>query len=177
MAISVRPALEADIDRLVDIENAVFAGDRLSRRSLRRLVASPSAVIILAEIDGNTIGYAVVLLRRGTLAARLYSIAVAPELAGTWNTAILAITRASAPPGLPASRDRPVLARKASMALSNIGWATSTSGDAQMVPTDAARSTVPVTLESNPIPRWRTSRTSTLSITAGRSFFIWIDVL
>ena len=82
MAISVRPALEADIDRLVDIENAVFAGDRLSRRSLRRLVASPSAVIILAEIDGNTIGYAVVLLRRGTLAARLYSIAVAPELAG-----------------------------------------------------------------------------------------------
>lgn len=82
MAISLRQPHEGDIADLVAIENTVFSGDRLSRRSLKRFLISASAPIILAEWEGRTAGYAVVLLRRGTLAARLYSIAVAPDFAG-----------------------------------------------------------------------------------------------
>lgn len=82
MAIVLRPPREGDLDRLVEIENAAFSGDRLSRRALRHLMASSSAAFILAEEEGRLAGCAVVLFRRGTKSARLYSIAVDPALAG-----------------------------------------------------------------------------------------------
>lgn len=46
------------------------------------MLASPSAVFIIAEIDGDVAGYAAVLFRTGTKVARLYSIAVAPDHRG-----------------------------------------------------------------------------------------------
>ena len=82
MAIHLRQPHEGDIADLAAIENVAFPGDRLSRRSLKRLLGSPSATAIVVEWEGRMAGYAVVLFRRGTLAARLYSIAVAPKLAG-----------------------------------------------------------------------------------------------
>lgn len=82
MAILLRRPHQGDIADLVAIENAAFPGDRLSRRSLRRLLLSPSAATILADWEGRVAGYAVVLFRRGTKAARLYSIAVAPGFTG-----------------------------------------------------------------------------------------------
>ncbi|TAN20144.1 MAG: GNAT family N-acetyltransferase, partial [Rhizobiaceae bacterium] len=42
MNVTIRPAVISDIDRLVAIENAVFATDRLSRRSFRQAVESPT---------------------------------------------------------------------------------------------------------------------------------------
>lgn len=79
---SLRPALPADIDSLVALENRAFTGDRLSRRSFRRFAASSRAsLLVLAAADGLC-GYALVLYRRGTALARLYSIAVDPERAG-----------------------------------------------------------------------------------------------
>jgi len=76
MAIVLRPPLKGDLDRLVEIENAAFSGDRLSRRALRRLMVSQSAALIIAEAEGRIAGCAVVLFRKGTESARLYSIAV-----------------------------------------------------------------------------------------------------
>ena len=68
-----------DLDRLSALEQAVFRTDILSRRSFRRLLAAPSARVIVAEADGKLAGYALVLFRPRSKFARLYSIAVAPR--------------------------------------------------------------------------------------------------
>jgi ribosomal-protein-alanine acetyltransferase len=81
-AIRLRPAVMADLDALEALEERVFTGDRISRRSFRRFLSRPQDELILAEQGGALLGYALVLFRAGTALARLYSIAVAPEAAG-----------------------------------------------------------------------------------------------
>ena len=79
----MRPATPEDIDDLVAIENAAFASDRISRRSFRALISRPTAETIVAEDgEGRLLGYAMLLFRKGTGLARLYSIAVAPAAKG-----------------------------------------------------------------------------------------------
>jgi ribosomal protein S18 acetylase RimI-like enzyme len=82
MAPSLRPARLSDIDRLVEVENRVFAHDRISRRSFRQLIARETADTLVAEIDGVIVGYCMVLYRKGSGVARLYSVAVDPGAAG-----------------------------------------------------------------------------------------------
>jgi [ribosomal protein S18]-alanine N-acetyltransferase len=78
----VRRAEPRDIDVLMELEHRVFATDRLSRRSLRRLLHSPTAEVLVAEEAGGLAGTAIVLFRAGSSLARLYSIAVAPHMGG-----------------------------------------------------------------------------------------------
>lgn len=66
----------SDLDALVAIENAAFVGDRLSPRSFRHLLRSPSCSVVVAELEGGVLGYALVLFRKASQRARLYSIAV-----------------------------------------------------------------------------------------------------
>lgn len=73
----------ADLDRLVEVENACFSGDRISRRSYRNLISSPSARVLLASAAGRLMGAAVVLFNQRSAVARLYSIAVLEEARGT----------------------------------------------------------------------------------------------
>lgn len=73
----IRNATVGDVEGLCAIETQAFVTDRLSRRSFRRLLASPSATVIVAECDGQVAGYAAILFRTATDMARLYSIAVA----------------------------------------------------------------------------------------------------
>jgi ribosomal protein S18 acetylase RimI-like enzyme len=80
--IRVRKAGRADLDVLTDLEQRVFATDRLSRRSLRRFLSSPTAEVIVAEEGGRLAGTAIVLFRPRSLIARLYSLAVAPQMGG-----------------------------------------------------------------------------------------------
>lgn len=81
-AIAVRRAEPSDLARLAELEAKAFVGDRLSRRSLAALMKRRSARLLVA-CRGDTIdGYAVVLTRRGSRVARLYSLAVDPEAAG-----------------------------------------------------------------------------------------------
>src|SRR5436190_13649320 len=81
--IRVRPAERGDIDALMELEHRVFATDRLSRRSLRHFLQSPtSAVIVAQEPNGRLAGTAIVLFRPRSMVARLYSIAVAPHMGG-----------------------------------------------------------------------------------------------
>jgi ribosomal protein S18 acetylase RimI-like enzyme len=80
--IHVRKAERGDLDALTALEHRVFATDRLSRRSLQRLLGSPSAEVILACENGALAGTAIVLFRAGSNVARLYSIAVAPHQGG-----------------------------------------------------------------------------------------------
>jgi ribosomal protein S18 acetylase RimI-like enzyme len=68
------PALDA-------LERSAFTGDRIALASWRRLLRSPSARVLVARDGGGRAlpGACVVLLRRGTFVARLYSLAVAPQ--------------------------------------------------------------------------------------------------
>lgn len=72
----IRDAGPADIDGLAALETAVFAADRLSRRSFRRLIGAESAACRLVHVGSEFAGYFILLFRRGTRVARLYSIAV-----------------------------------------------------------------------------------------------------
>jgi ribosomal-protein-alanine acetyltransferase len=78
----LRDATLADIDDLISLETQSFAGDRLSRRSLRRLLRAPSAALRLAVEGGRIAGYSLLLFRAGSGIARLYSIAVRPDARG-----------------------------------------------------------------------------------------------
>lgn len=95
MPSSIRQAEPRDIDALVAIENAVFSTDRISRRSFRQLIESDSAAALVAEADGTVAGYAVVLFRAGSGVARLYSIAVAPGVAGIGRALLAAAEEAA----------------------------------------------------------------------------------
>ena len=77
----LRPARAADLPGLLALE-ATFPGDRMSARQFRRHLASPRARWQVAEEGGRLLGYSLVLLRRGTARARLYSIAVDPAARG-----------------------------------------------------------------------------------------------
>jgi len=80
--VHIRRGKPADLDALWELENQVFATDRMSRRSLRRLLVSPSAVAMVARADGAIMGVAIVLFRATSRVARLYSLAVAPKYTG-----------------------------------------------------------------------------------------------
>jgi ribosomal protein S18 acetylase RimI-like enzyme len=76
----LRTATLDDLDALVALEQHCFDGDRLSRRSLRRMITNANAGLL---VDDALRGYALVLFRAGSLAARLYSVAVAPVARGS----------------------------------------------------------------------------------------------
>jgi ribosomal protein S18 acetylase RimI-like enzyme len=78
----IREADYSDLDVLSAIENRSFQSDKLSRRSLGRLLKSESATTLLDEENGTVRGYALVLYRKGTSLARLYSIVVDPAFRG-----------------------------------------------------------------------------------------------
>jgi ribosomal-protein-alanine N-acetyltransferase len=82
-SVRVRTAASRDLDALIELENRVFATDRLSRRSLRRFLQSPTAAMVVAAGGaGRLAGAAIVLFRARSTVARLYSIAVAPAMSG-----------------------------------------------------------------------------------------------
>jgi ribosomal-protein-alanine N-acetyltransferase len=80
--IRVRRARQGDLDALLELEQRVYATDQMSRASLRRMIASTSARVIVADGGGRLTGAAVVLFRASTVVARLYSIAVVPAMSG-----------------------------------------------------------------------------------------------
>lgn len=76
-----RPADAADLPALVALE-ALFPGDRLSARSLRRLLRSPSARVCAIDGSEGLVGAAVLLTRAGSRIGRIYSLVVAPSARG-----------------------------------------------------------------------------------------------
>jgi ribosomal protein S18 acetylase RimI-like enzyme len=78
----IRKARGADIDELLRLESLAFKGDRLSRRSFKRWLRHSGCIFLVREEDGALGGYILVILRRGTRLARLYSLAVDPACQG-----------------------------------------------------------------------------------------------
>lgn len=78
----LRPAVAEDLDAIASLEARCFDADAQSKRSLRHILTQANACTVLAEAGTALAGYVSVLFRRGTRAARLYSIAVDPGWRG-----------------------------------------------------------------------------------------------
>jgi ribosomal-protein-alanine acetyltransferase len=74
----LRAATIDDLDQLDGLERRAFPGDRLSRRSLRRMIVNPRAVLLVDDQSGRVRGYALALFHDRRRHARVYSIAVDP---------------------------------------------------------------------------------------------------
>ena len=73
---SIRAATLSDVDCLLALETDSFASDRLTSRSFRHFVRSPTAVLRVMREGTGILGYYLMLFRARSEVARLYSIAV-----------------------------------------------------------------------------------------------------
>lgn len=78
----IRPASRADLKALVGLENLCFSTDRLSRRSIQHWIKASNALFEVIDSGQGLLGYALVILHKGTRLARLYSIAIHPQAQG-----------------------------------------------------------------------------------------------
>lgn len=80
--IEIRPALHADLDEIVAIENACFTDEAFTRRQLTYLIDQAKGGCFVATDEGKVIGYLSLLARPRYADIRVYSIATAPETRG-----------------------------------------------------------------------------------------------
>lgn len=79
---AIRVAQPADLDALVDLENRCFHADRMSRRSYAAALHNPRAILLVSGMSSSLLAAAALFFRSNSSAARLYTIAVAPEARG-----------------------------------------------------------------------------------------------
>lgn len=79
---SIRKAGPEDVAALLDIEEACFASDRLSRRSFLHLLTEGNSVTLVDQAGTQIRGYITLLFRANVSLARVYSIANAPGWSG-----------------------------------------------------------------------------------------------
>ena len=77
----VRPAQHRDDAAILTLEE-LFPSDRMSLRSVRHFLKSPSARTWVAELDGAVVGNLILLTRKNSCVARVYSVVVAPQARG-----------------------------------------------------------------------------------------------
>lgn len=78
----LRRARAGDLEALVALEQASFAGDRMSARQWRRHIASQRAIVIVASEGGHLLGAALAFVHAAHDIARLYSLATAEDARG-----------------------------------------------------------------------------------------------
>lgn len=79
----IRAAIRTDLDALVALEERVFASDRISRRQFRHHIDNRRAVLLVCAQGDTLLGNSLLLLRRGSHVARLYSLVAAPDARGS----------------------------------------------------------------------------------------------
>jgi ribosomal protein S18 acetylase RimI-like enzyme/predicted double-glycine peptidase len=80
--VNIRPVKSADLPELVALEQRCFDSDRLSKRSFAYWIKAKHRVFLVATQQQTVIGYGLVIMRKGTRLARLYSIAIDKNAAG-----------------------------------------------------------------------------------------------
>lgn len=80
--LAIRRARESDLDALVELERRGFSGDRMRRRQFLHHLRSNNAAVLIARDGAHILGNAIVLFRRNSGLARLYSLVIAPEARG-----------------------------------------------------------------------------------------------
>lgn len=79
----IRRAEPGDLEALIRLEEAAFTADRMTPRSLARLLrAGRNDLLVAAQADGRLSGAVVLLRRRGSRQERVYSLAVDPSARG-----------------------------------------------------------------------------------------------
>jgi ribosomal protein S18 acetylase RimI-like enzyme len=112
---AIRLAERSDLPELLRLEELSFQSDRLSRRSFKRWLSHSHCVFLVCD-DGDTLcGYILVILRRGTRLARMYSLAIDPAYRGRGLAARL-IRQAEAE-----ARDAGALYMRLEVAINNHG--------------------------------------------------------
>jgi [ribosomal protein S18]-alanine N-acetyltransferase len=81
LRLTIRRARLSDLEPLVQLER-LFPSDALSRRNFRHLLTRARADVWVAAHGAHLLGNAVVLYRRGSAGARLYSLVVDPAVRG-----------------------------------------------------------------------------------------------
>ena len=79
---AIRRAAMSDLEELQRLERLCFQADRMSRRSFQRWLRNDDCVFLVCEGETQLCGYILVILRRGTRLARLYSLAIDPGCQG-----------------------------------------------------------------------------------------------
>ncbi len=72
--VKLRRARVTDLGQLLEVENACFSYDQLSRRNFHWMIKKARSIFLVLEYESTLIGYGLVLVNRGTSLARLYSI-------------------------------------------------------------------------------------------------------
>ncbi len=72
-------ASTSDIDQLVRLEESNFEEYRLSPRNFRHLIKAPTALVAVTKQADKVIAGAIMLFRKNSTKARLYSISVDPN--------------------------------------------------------------------------------------------------
>lgn len=80
--IKIRRAKVKDLGQLVEVENACFDYDQLSRRNFHWMIKNAHSIFLVLEFKERIIGYGLVLINSGTSLARLYSICCLKEFQG-----------------------------------------------------------------------------------------------
>ncbi len=93
----IRRGSLADVEAVLALE-ALFPSDRMSRRSVRRFLSVPTAQLLIAEgANAAVVGNLVWLRRKGSRAARIYSVVVAPAARGQrWGERLVAAMETAA---------------------------------------------------------------------------------
>jgi ribosomal protein S18 acetylase RimI-like enzyme len=80
--VKIRKAKLADLAHLVELENACFTYDQMSRRSFHWMIKHAHSIMLVLQYETKLIGYGLVLINRGTSLARLYSICTLKQFQG-----------------------------------------------------------------------------------------------
>lgn len=75
----IRSATIADMATLLAIENTCFVGDKLTKKQFRYMLTKAHASVLVAIDNMALCGYILILYRRGSSLARIYSIAILPS--------------------------------------------------------------------------------------------------
>lgn len=79
----LRPALPGDLDALYQLEHVCFDTECFNRRQLAHLLKGANAVTLVATTaQDELLGYGMLLFRRNSQRARLYSFGVRPSARG-----------------------------------------------------------------------------------------------
>ena len=80
--VKIRKVKLTDLGQLVEVENACFSYDQMSRRSFHWMIKHARSIMLVLEYKTKIVGYGLVLINRGTSLARLYSICTLKEFQG-----------------------------------------------------------------------------------------------
>ena len=78
----IRQGDPGDLGAIEALENDLFEGDRLSRRSLRYFLRTPTAAVLVVPGAAGLDAYGLIAFRVNSRIARLYSLAVASSASG-----------------------------------------------------------------------------------------------